>query len=171
MTTRRSYFQLEIAKRAPQCAACSEAFQPKQKYYSQILEKDEGELFRRDFCIKCWDSVYGKEQIITAWQGVVPIELEKKDEFLSRDQKAMALIKEMIADDTPENRQYAFILGLYLARKRHISLRKEVALKDGRKALLYEVLETEEMLSVPKMELSHLEIETIQKALAPKLKG
>lgn len=173
MTTIRSYYHLEIPKRGPHCFRGSEAFQPKEKYHSLLLEGEEGQFCRQDFCLKCWEAVSAEEApeaMVTSWQGTVPAEIEKVDEFLSRDQKAMALLKEMIAEDTPENRQYGFILALYLARKRHIAMRKEITLNDGQKALLYEVMETEEMLCVRKLDLPHLEIDKIQKALAVKLR-
>lgn len=173
MTTTRAYYHLEIPKRAAECHQGKELFQPKEKYHSLLLKVDEEDFCRRDFCLKCWEEVMKKalpEETVTSWQGTVPAALEKKDEFLSRDEKALSLLKEKITDETTENRQQAFILALYLARKRHLALRKEITLKDGLQALLYEVAETEEMLCVRKLDLPHLEIENIQKALASALR-
>jgi len=64
----------------------------------------------------------------------------------------------------------AFVLAIYLERKRLLFFRREIE-QEGHSMNLYEVAETEEMLCVKKVPLSALQIDKVQRELAKKLSG
>jgi len=80
----------------------------------------------------------------------------------------MALLRLAIQNDTPEDRDEAFILALYLMRKRILCFRQEID-QLGERIQLYEVNATEEILPIKKVE--KVPIETVRERIAAKLRG
>lgn len=165
----RNYFQIEIPKRSNTCSLGQEPLEPGMEYHS--LLQDEGEeLVRKDFCSACWGKL---EQEATAgihWKSKVPPGKEDDQKLnLQRDEMAFHLFREALKSEEESAREEAFVLSLYLARKRMMYLRQEVN-KEGRIMQLYEVAGTEEMILVPKVQLSELQTEKVQRILAAKFK-
>ena len=168
-------FQVEIPKRASVCSKGGEPLEPGQDYYSLLMEDDTAGTYQRhDYCKKCWEEEADRKGFhskATSWRSSVPpakglSELPKK-----RDDRALYLLKEAVNSQAPESIPEAFVLSLYLARRRRILLRHEMK-SDARGALsIYEVADTEEMLCVPKLALSDLQVEKLQLELAKKFKG
>lgn len=172
-------FPVDIPKRSHACFKDKEPFLSGMDYFSALLldEKKSG-FIRHDYCTKCWHEVQNSDtsnktylkDIASTWKSSVPkkqvIELPKL-----RDERALHLLKEAISSEeinTDANLQNeAFILSLFLSRKRKLLFRQEIV-KNSLTYTLFEVKETEEMLLVPKLEISELEIEMTRKTLAAK---
>ena len=162
-------FKLDIPRRSRTCSHKEERFETGDEYHSVLVDKEE-EITRLDFCTTCWSEVQNGEGIVgnTHWKGKVPEKRVEKMQDLSRDEKALELLKEALADEGAPAEEEAFVLGLYLERRRLIARRKEVP-RDGALFALYEVLSTEEMLTVKTIPLSQLAVKGIQARISEKL--
>lgn len=145
---------LKIPRRQSICNRGGELFQPGMEFFSHLYEGEKGEWVRKDFCLACHEKTV---DTVGFWKGKVPHPKEKKLP-VERNARALALLRIALESGAEED---AFVLGLFLARARLIVARQEV---EGR--ILYEILETEEMVAVPRLALSTLEIATIQTRLA-----
>lgn len=147
---------LKIPRRTATCHSNGELFKPGMEFISHLYEIEKGEVVRKDFCLACAATEKGVPRGL--WKGKVPHPKEKKLP-LERNARALELLRRALEDGqvAPE----AFVLALYLARARLIAARQEF---EGK--ILYEVLATEEMLAVPRVPLSQLEIAKIQTRLA-----
>ena len=168
----KKYFNIEIPKRHSQCSHAQEELIPGKDVYSAVYE-DGNSLAREDYCSHCWTQLQKDAKLgeaITHWKSVVPEKKEVKEIYLDRDEKALALLKECLGVDNPEKLQEAMILALYLARRRKLYNRKEVADEDGEVAIIFEVAETQELIAVKKIDLATVDITKIQKIIAANLK-
>lgn len=168
-------FQLVIPRRAQQCVQGQEPLEPGSEYYSVLIEDPEqqGNFQRRDFCVHCWDTISQKLHTMEAhsyWKSSVKDKKEIEEFSRDRDTRAMELLRAALQQDSEAARAEAFVLALYLTRRRLLILRPQRQ-KEAQPFLLYEVAETEEMLSIPRIVLSPLQAEEIQKQLASKLKS
>ena len=159
-----SFFRIEIPRRSATCFKGGETFKAGDPYYSLVKEEEKEKLLREDYCLACWEKASINKEALTVWKGKVPKKHEKKQP-VDRNLKALELLKEALAKDTPDSHQEAFVLALYLVRFRQIVLRKE--LKNS--LSLYEVIETEEMLTVPKLKLTSAQTKDLQERIAKKL--
>lgn len=168
----KTYFNLEIPKRNSMCSHGQELLTPGLEIYSVVVEGEEG-FVRFDYCETCWkgcrEGIQG--EIVTSWKSLVPEVKQEKELFLSRDEAASALFKQMASSALEEERQQAYILALYLARRRQIYQRKEMLDQDNVCHVVYEFADTEEAICIQKFELSTLPIEALQKTIAEKIKG
>lgn len=169
----RNYLQIEIPKRGQMCTQDQGVLAPGSDYYSVLIEDEEKGFVRQDFCPACWERFARQETISHArshWKSKVPL---KKEETLlprHRDERAMVLLKHALGKNDEESLAEAFVLSLYLARKRILLLRQELRQEDGQLAQLYEVAETEEMIWVKKVNLPTLQTGKVQLELAKKFK-
>ena len=172
MAANKLSFLLEIPKRASACAKGGEVLTAGKEYYSVLTENDQGGVLRKDFCCECWKESVKQELGLSAtsyWKSQVP-EKKKGDSLpQERDLKALELLKEMLGSGDSITKTEAFVLALYLARKKKIFLRQQLNNENGSIWFVYEVASTEEMLSVPKCELANIEISEVQQILAKKL--
>lgn len=167
-------FQVDIPRRAACCARGQEEFLPGMEFYSVLDEGDEkGQFQRFDYCPLCWSQLDVHAQhpkLISYWKSKVPAKKLADDLPKQRDARVLALLKAAVQHGQAGHDE-AFVLALYLARRRLIVLRQELTLPEGGAASLYEVVESEEMLCVPRMPLSELQVEKIQQSLAAQLRG
>lgn len=169
----KTYFNIEIPKRNSSCSSGQEPFTSGSEAYSLIVEGEEG-FVRYDYCPACWKAIEDSAEVkdaITSWKSVIPDVKQEKELFLSRDEAALALFKKIASSELEEERQQAYILSLFLARRRRLYQRKEMTHQNGILYLVYEFADTEEAICIQKYELSNLPIENIQKIIANKLKG
>ena len=164
-------FQIEIPKRATSCIKGGELLAQGMEYYSTLVRGDGEEDFQRhDYCPACWEKANQTMQS-SSWKSVVPFKKDGSELPKRRDERALYLLKEVLRDKENENSALeAFVLSLYLARRRLIFFRQEMKKRDNKTVSIYEVAETEEMLCIPKFEISELPIEKIQLELAKKFK-
>lgn len=153
-------FNLQIPKRSTSCCHGQELFSEGMEYYSFIQREKENTYLRHDYCKNCWNEMQSPEK--TFWKG--KIQHKVKDELKSSEEMAMLYLEGILA--SPDKKQEAFILALYLVRKKILAFRKSI---DGFD--LYEKLETEEILAIPKVAISELNLADLQKSLAEKLQN
>lgn len=168
-------FQVEIPKRALCCHKGGETLEAGQDYFSLLVDGDStGSYQRQDYCRPCWEALsktVKDSQIASSWRSVVPLTKCLSDLPKKRDDRALYLLKEALNSPSKENIPEAFVLALYLARRRLITLRNEMKSPTHGALSIYEVADTEEMLCVPKLALSDLQVEKLQLELARKFKG
>lgn len=167
-------FHLEIPRRGQACAGQGEAFSPGAEYYSVVLDGDAGLLYRKDFCTTCWENSAKKEWLQEArsnWKSTVPEKVAKDKNEVEPEKDVLALLKEALNGEGEEAQAEAFLLALYLARKKQIYLRQQLKEPSGQLISIYEVAETEEMLCVKRCALSALQMDSIQKRLMDQLNG
>lgn len=167
-------FHIQIPKRSKVCFSAQEVLSPGMDYYSLLIENNTHEYVRQDFCAVCWskflDLPDGKKKTLGKhWKSKVPVKKEAPQVPQNRDEQILSLLRNSLSGDMPEDREMSFVLALYLARKRFMILRKEMRQEDKTVIQLYEIPETEEMILIPKIELSSLQIEDIQLKIAKKL--
>ncbi|MCE5317837.1 MAG: hypothetical protein LLG04_10855 [Parachlamydia sp.] len=160
--------QIDIPRRAQVCALGNESLGEGTQYYSALEEGPDRQVQRRDYCAACWEKVSSKGHR-AFWKSKVLLKGCKKEAPKAVDfsRYAFLLLKEALHADTEESREEAFVLALYLARKRQLILRN-IMDRGGEIYDLYEVVATEEMLAVKKMDLSTLKTEKVQDNLAKK---
>lgn len=155
---------IEIPRRQRQCVRGQEPFLQGMPYVSRLTLIKEGEYSRDDFCLACWDKETDKGYI--SWKGEVPRKtaVEKK---VDRLEKAFDILKQNLESDDAADHKEAFLLALFLQRKKWLLARGEFRRK-GQEKLLFEVATTEEMMEVPKMALTPDDA-AIQERIAQKL--
>lgn len=163
---------IEIPRRSHICLLRQEPFLPGMEYYSVLLvdEAHGGKSYiRKDYCATCWQKIE-KEKIHSHWKGKIPKKPPKK-EPQDQTEKALELLRAALQNPEEESQQEAFILALFLARKKKLHLRQEMKGENGEFFFIYEANDTEEMFAVKRAELSKQQIEKIQNDLSQKLQG
>jgi hypothetical protein len=167
-----SLFQLEIPKRSAQCAHQGERLLPGMEIYSLLVEEETTQkIARRDFCSTCWKEA-GKsqgEQPTARGYWKSKIEKRKAAEGSSRVERALILLRQLQLSPEPQEAEI-FVLCLFLSHARQLALRQEFQ-KEGVSYYLYEILRKEEFLTVKVVNLSQIQIETLQKSLADQLQS
>jgi hypothetical protein len=175
----KTFIQKEIPKRKPTCSIGQEPFLKGMDYYSYIEEDEKGKWLRNDFCSPCWEKFSlqkknnDQQSKVNYWKSKI-CEKPFSKEPLSFNEKALKLLATAILLDSQESNEEAFILALYLARNKKLAMRKEIDCLEGTAKkcfIIYEVLATEELLLVPKLQLSQLQVEKTREILALKLKS
>ena len=167
------FFKVDLPKRARKCAGDGQFLVAGETCYSLLKEApaDEKEPYvRHDYCKNCWSRLQiDLDTVVTHWKGRVPHE-EAQIPDRTKEERALALLKELIAADNYEAHQQAYILALFLVRQRLLALRRELVQDDGTPVQLYEAVETEEMFCLKKIDIASLPVVAIQKALASQLR-
>lgn len=167
-------YLIDIPRRAAICANDGSPLLKGKEYFSMLVEgAKEGTLERRDYCYECGMQLLKSkafENAVSYWKSAIPAKKEPSDLPKEREAQAFLLLKEVLGSKEPTAISQAFVLALYLARRRRLILRQEITLADGQPALVYEATATEEMLCVPKIALSELQVEKVQNELAAKFK-
>jgi len=166
----KTLFQLEIPRRGNVCVKGNEALIPGMEYFSVLVEDPELGLKRLDYCPTCWAIAKNEVKARSQWKAKVLSKKEEAPIHLNRDERILYLFKESTKEDTPEAHIETFVLALFLARRRLMYLRQEVKQDDGTIIQLYEEAATEEMYTIRKVDLSQVQISTIQLEVAKKLK-
>ncbi len=148
----------EIPRRSSTCWAGQESFKPGMTYHTVLEEAQEGAFLRKDYCIQCWESEQKQKGV--HWKSSIPKPSKIPMTNAARDERALEIFKRK--QITPEE---TFVLALYLQRRKKIALRRELVEKS-----VYEILDTEEIVVIDKIPLTHLAIEQIQASLIEKFK-
>jgi len=123
MGTMLTLQKIDIPRRSRHCAECEVPFTPGAPYYSLLTHAFE----RCDSCETCWNEPASGD-VITYWKASVPTKEEKVELSHDRDERAWQLFQMAVEE---KNDEEAFILSLYLARKRIIVSRQEVVEEGG----------------------------------------
>lgn len=173
MSQETNIFQIEIPKRSTQCVQGNEMLMPGMEYYSVLFLDDAGKYIRYDYCSSCWIAFAKNQSRSTKilWNAKVSLKKDADNLALkSRDEKALDLFKKCLQKSSQEEWAQLFILALYLARRRILFLRQEIAQENDFFLCLYEEAATEEIFPVLRKSLKQVNIEAIQSQLAEMLK-
>jgi Zn-dependent M16 (insulinase) family peptidase len=142
------------------------------EYYSCVESSESAYRYARsDFCAACWEHP-SASKLTHFWTSKIP---NKKIDAASgqkeRLQQALLVLKENLQKEDAESAMAAFVLSLYLLRKRLLVFKKEIQSSElGHTGLcplmLCEVSETEEMLCIPKVKVSEAPIAQLKALLA-----
>lgn len=149
-------FQIVIPKRGASCSICQISFASGQEIQSQLLEKEEGWL-RQDSCSGCFSPI----PKAVVWKHTIGLEEKKSPETSGRIEKMVILLQKLIESPSQEEHEEAFLLALYLVRKKVLVHRTKMG--------LYENLETGEMYLIPKLDFSHFSAQNAEIRLQTKL--
>ncbi len=149
-------FQIAIPKRGIQCMQCKTPFQSGQEIQSQILE-GEGEWTRHDACLPCFSQIAGA----VIWKHTIGSEEKVAPENRDHIASTLELLQKLIESESKEDNEEAFLLALYLVRKKVLVHRVRMG--------LYENLESGDMFLVPKIDFSHFSAHAVQLRLQQKL--
>jgi hypothetical protein len=165
-------FNTSLPKRAKTCFLKNEELLPGMGYFSLLVDNDSDIYERQDYCVDCWNETFKNslDKMLSKrhWKSKVPLKA-KKEIPLNRDAQILTLLKELLVEQNSRNSEEIYVLTLFLARKRVMSLRKEIIQDDNSIVQLYEILDTEEMLMIKKIDLSTVQIGNIQIQIAKKL--
>lgn len=160
-------FLIEIPKRSRHCQKGEEPFTKGMEYFALLKKDEEGNYVRCDYCKKCFEELNVTDQ--PYWKGKVSDQDILPENDLAREDLALECLREAINKDTKEDREDAFILSLYLVRKKILAFRQTLTKLEGSKIFLYEVLENEELLAVPEVAYSTINVKEVQSRVAMKL--
>lgn len=160
-------FTIEIPKRAHACYKGGEPFLPGWECHScLIFNEAESTYERQDFCAACWNT-QPHPPCISSWKTKIPPHKQDAPKGKESTEQALSLLKASLESEASTAPYEAFILSLYLARRRILAARKELLSTSG---IVYEVLETGEMLCVPEVKLSEIQIPEMERQLAGKFR-
>mgnify|MGYP005837986591 CR=1 FL=1 len=105
-----------VSKPLGKCSVTSRAIQPGEKFMAMVKETPAG-LERHDFTLEAWEKA-DKTDALAFWQSVMPQPgVEKKKPFV--DDEVLCDLFDRLSETTePTKRQFRFVLGLILMRKR-----------------------------------------------------
>ena len=160
-------FSIQIPRRAAVCCSGGEPFLPGAECCSCLcFLEGESRYERQDFCLSCWNT----RTLVASdifWKSRLPLQKENEPRGREHAAQALSLLKTALGAEGGSARLEAFVLALYLARKRVLASRKELVVSES-PARLYEVLESGEMLYVPEIKLSEVPVPEVQSLLAGK---
>lgn len=153
----------KVPRRSRSCAKSGLPFQPGMEYISLLKEGQGEEYIREDIAFSWWKE-QGSEALLketkSHWRGKVPLKEEAPKTPDQLFERAFELLTEYLEKGSPK----AFLIALFLARKKKLILREEFPDEAG-VTMLYEVAETEEMISVRAYELHGEEMAKFQQEL------
>lgn len=152
----------EIPRRSDQCHKCPIKLAQVNSYYSALQYADNS-LQRSDYCPACWEEFKQAPQVnspVCHWHAKSPQPAATTRSPSSHDEWALELLRQQKA-----SHQEQFILALYLARRRILHFRQELE-QNGCLWQLFEVAKSEEILAIPKIELSKIDIAAVQASIA-----
>lgn len=164
-------FLIAIPRRNAHCFRAQESLNDGKDYYSVLEEDEQSVLQRRDYCQNCWQALLQEvNPPKTYWKSKSALKVEEEKPKQNRNEQVLSLLKNALAEVSPESHEEAFVLALYLQRKRYLRFCRNMQKENGHTFALYEVVATEEMLAVPKLSLSQLNVAAIQAKLSEQLK-
>jgi len=153
----------EIPKRSIVCCGCQIALNRGMEIVSVLMEDAP---YRADYCIQCCGAA-PKE--MPRWRSRIPQRVKSLYADLKREERAFALFRDLLKE--PANRWgEIFILAQYLEREKVLVLRQDRVSMQGIPVSIYEIIETEEMVKVPRLDPKMLPLAEIQASLAGQLK-
>lgn len=153
-------FQLDLPKRKASCSSGQEPFTSGMEYFSLLQENETGNWIRQDFCHNCWDKM-PKPRPNSFWKSriksdkAIPLDMKEKAEA------AKEYLRESLRRGSLEDLEDAFVLSVYLLR-----IKKLITCSQEGECVLYEDPASGELFQVPKLDLSTLQVDKVQKRLS-----
>ncbi len=155
-----------IAKSEHRCNACGREFAEEEAYYSALYDTGP-EFERKDFCAVCWpgsDAAH-RESAFSFWKTVLPRQDQPRKVFVD-DAVIFDFFQRLAAEeDQPVKRNFRYILGLMLMRKKKLKF-KDVVRDNGREYLVLRRSRTKEEHRVLDPKLSEEELLQVRAELS-----
>jgi hypothetical protein len=161
-----SLLPFQIPRRCNLCQECQSPFENGENYFSRLTKGE-----RQDFCAVCWNDESKNIQNTASncqWNALIPLKKAVSVIPQTKQQFALAILKELLADSSQETHSEALVLALYLARKKVLLFRRDYV-EDNQRHALFEVASTEEMLCVKRVPLDSIDLVKLQSVIAAKL--
>lgn len=154
-------FSWQIKAPAANCQKCSHKFQNQEPYFSVLL-KEANDYDRRDYCPTCWPEV-DKNIALSRWRGSFRKSIEQAAEPIRKDY-AEGLLRELLQEQLPGNRNAIYILALLLERKRVLVEREIISTPPNDIVRIYEHKKSNEIFLIPEPALPEAQkVDKIQK--------
>ncbi len=111
------------------CAKTDKALGPGDVYFS-VLEVQEEETVRRDYCVEAWQGA--PERCLGWWRSRVPVKQNEKPQ-LAPAEVMLNLFGAL--DDQPADQQFRYLLGLLLVRRRVLKRKDSTREESGQEVL------------------------------------
>lgn len=162
----------KIEKRKPGCSACSKSFGSEESHYSGIVEA-EGRFVRRDFCLKCWETMRDPapredgapavrvEGLFSHWLTLAP----KREQRTLEDINAMQdFFRKLIATpvEDPTREKIVYLTALLLMRKKRLKAAGPSKIRDGRARLPIEKSWDGEIIEIIDPPIADAELEQLK---------
>lgn len=154
-----------ISRSLRHCSRCNREFATEEEYYSALFDAG-AEFERKDFCRPCWTSQPSgdREKAFSFWRTEVPRPDQPKKVFVD-DRVIFDFFQRLAAEeDQPTKRNFRYILGLMLMRKKFLKF-KDVVRKDGKEYLVLRRSRTQEEHHVLNPQLTDSEMEQVKNEL------
>ncbi len=151
-----------IAKSLHRCSSCDKEFTEEEPYFSALFDA-EAEFERKDFCTACWDTA-GHEAAFSFWRTEVPKPDEPRRVFVDDNVIFDFFLRLAAEEDQPLRRNFRYILGLMLMRKKKLKF-KDVVRQDGKEYLVLRRSRTKEEHRVLNPQLTDEEAEQVRQEL------
>jgi len=147
-----------IAKSERRCARCGRGFSEEEEYYSALYDTG-AEFERRDFCTACWEApdTPPSGEPFSFWKAEVPKADQPKKLFVDNNVIFDFFCRLASEEDQPVKRNFRYILGLMLMRKKRLKL-KDVLRQNGKEYLVLRRSRTKEMHRVLDPKLTEEEL-------------
>lgn len=107
-----------VARPQGRCAVSGRAIAPGERFFAALRETPVG-LERLDLAAECWEG-FDKRDLLAYWQATMPEPDARRPMFV--DDTVLCELFERLADvEEPAKRNFRFVLGLILMRKRLLS--------------------------------------------------
>jgi len=159
----------QIQTRSKTCSGCGKPFNEGDTYACVLAEGEDG-LVRSDHCVSCWENVAERllkaPDVISTWRGTVPPKLLPPAEPIKRT-TAEALLRKYLHSTGPSEKNFCFILGLILERKKLLRPRQVMhEASRGAKLVVYEHMRSGESFIIEDPGLSLAELEEVHGQVA-----
>ncbi|MFH1733057.1 MAG: hypothetical protein ABIF82_15605 [Planctomycetota bacterium] len=155
----------DIAKSLHRCTRCDKEFAEEEPYCSALYDTGV-EFERKDFCTECWDAPGEphRERAFSFWKTEIPRADEPRKVFV--DDNVIFDFFQRLApeEDQPTKRNFRYILGLMLMRKKKLKF-KDVVREDDREYLILRRSRTKEEHRVLNPQLTDEETEQVRQEL------
>jgi hypothetical protein len=165
----------QIQTRSKACRSCSRPFDEGDVYWCVLAEGEnvlaEGEaLERSDYCASCWAAgsaaVLKAPEVISTWRGRVPPKLVPPDEPIKRT-TAESLLSKYLHSSNASEKNFCYILGLILERKRVLRPRQVLHEESrGARLVVYEHVRSGEIIVIEDPRLGLAELQQIHSQVA-----
>ena len=139
------------------CSSCGRSFEEGEEYFSVVYD-EKTEFLRKDFCPACAAKI-DREETFSFWQTRAPVK-DKEAQKLVDDDVIMNFFMRLETESDPLKRNFRYVLGLLLMRKRLLKF-KDVERGEGGEALVLYSPREQQKYTVYIPQLTEEEIEQV----------